>query len=53
MAEVAPGQQALIVPQGTSPEQSGTLVFEDIGRKVTVKPDVDAIAVVGRPASTG
>jgi hypothetical protein len=48
-AEVAPGQQALIVPQGTSPEPSGTLVFADSGRRVTIKPDVDAIAVVGGP----
>jgi hypothetical protein len=49
-AQAAPGQQALIVPQGTSPEPSGTLVFEDSGRRVTIKPDVDAIAVVGGPA---
>jgi hypothetical protein len=48
-AQVAPGQQALIVPEGTSPEPAGTLVFEDSGRRVTIKPDVDAIAVVGDP----
>ncbi len=46
-AEIVPGQRALIVPEDTtSPQQSGTLVIEDSGRRFTVRPDVDALAVV-------
>ena len=48
---VTPGQRALIIPQGgTAPEASGTLVVEDSGRRLPVKPDVDAIDVIPAPA---
>lgn len=47
-ADVVPGQRALIIPQGgdLSPEAAGTLVIEDSGRRIPVKPDVDAIDVI-------
>jgi hypothetical protein len=45
--EVTPGQRALIIPQGgPTPEQSGTLVVEDSGRRFPVKPDVNALEVI-------
>jgi hypothetical protein len=46
--DVVPGQRALIIPQGgdLAPEAAGTLVIEDSGRRIPVKPDVDAIDVV-------
>jgi hypothetical protein len=45
--EVTPGQRALIIPQGgPTPQQSGTLVVEDSGRRFPVKPDVDALDVI-------
>ncbi|HEX7827532.1 MAG TPA: hypothetical protein VF477_21705 [Mycobacterium sp.] len=45
--EVVPGQRALIIPQGgPTPEQSGTLVVEDSGRRFPVKPDVNALDVI-------
>lgn len=49
VAEVVPGQRALIVPKvGVAPEPSGTLVIEDSGRRFPLGPPaVDAIAVVG------
>lgn len=48
-AEVSPGQRALIIPQGgQTPEDSGTLVLEDSGRRFPVKQDVDAIDVAYR-----
>lgn len=49
--DVVPGQRALIVPQGgPTPEQSGTLVLEDSGRRFPVKPDVNAIDVIAAQA---
>ena len=45
--EVIPGQRALIIPQGgPTPEQSGTLVVEDSGRRFPVKADVNALDVI-------
>lgn len=47
IAQVAPGQQAAIIPQDTtSPSQAGTLVFEDSGRRIPIRADVDALAVI-------
>jgi hypothetical protein len=51
--DVLPGQRALIIPQGgLSPEASGTLVFEDSGRRIPVKSDVDAIDLIPGPGSS-
>ncbi len=45
--DVTPGQRALIIPQGgQEPQESGTLVVEDSGRRFPVKPDVDTIDVI-------
>jgi hypothetical protein len=45
--EVTLGQRVLIIPQGgQTPEQSGTLVLEDSGRRFPVKPDVNALDVI-------
>lgn len=45
--DVIPGQRALIIPQGgPAPEQSGTMVVEDSGRRFPVKPGVDALDVI-------
>jgi hypothetical protein len=49
--EITPGQRALIIPQGgPTPEQSGTLVVEDSGRRFPVKPDVNALDVIAAQA---
>ncbi|VEG58511.1 Uncharacterised protein [Mycolicibacterium aurum] len=46
-AEIAPGQRALILPRSDAPtELSGALVFEESSRRIPLKPDVDAIAVI-------
>jgi hypothetical protein len=46
-ADIVPGQRALIIPQGgMTPEATGTLVVEDSGRRIPVKPDVDTIEVI-------
>lgn len=46
-AEVAPGQRALLLARADAPgELSGTLVFEEGTRRFTLKPGVDAIAVI-------
>lgn len=53
-AEVMPGQRALIIPEGGIPstETSGTLVVDDSGRRIPVKPDVDAIDVIPAAAAS-
>ncbi|PQP51535.1 hypothetical protein C6A88_07860 [Mycolicibacterium austroafricanum] len=49
-AEVAAGQQALILPRSDAPgDPVGTLVLEESARRVSITSDVDAIAVI-RPA---
>lgn len=46
-ADIAPGQRALIIPQGgETPEDAGTLVVEDSGRRIPVKPGVDTIDII-------
>lgn len=48
-AEVAPGQRAMILPEtGGSAEPTGTLVLEESGRRIPIKDEVDAIAVLRR-----
>lgn len=47
VADVEPGQRALIVPQGgASSDTAGTLVLEDSGRRVPIANDVDAVDVI-------
>lgn len=49
-AEVAPGQRALIVPQaGDYGSAAGALVFQEGSRRISLRNDVDAIAVVPPP----
>ncbi|BBY26720.1 hypothetical protein [Mycolicibacterium sediminis] len=49
-ADVAPGQRALIIPQGgASAATSGTLILEDSGRRLPIKTDVDAVDVIPAP----
>ncbi len=46
-ADVAPGQRALILPSSGAPtDPTGTLVFEESSRRFSLKPGVDAIAVI-------
>jgi hypothetical protein len=46
-ADVAPGQRAMILPRGDAPtDPAGTLVFEESSRRFSIKPLVDAIAVI-------
>lgn len=46
-AEVTPGQRALILPHSDGyTEPAGALVFEESARRIPIKDDVDAIAVI-------
>lgn len=46
-AEVAPGQRALILPHSDGyADPAGALVFEESSRRIPIKDDVDAIAVL-------
>ncbi len=46
-AEVAPGQRALILPHTDGyADPAGALVFEESARRIPIKDDVDAIAVL-------
>lgn len=46
-ADVAPGQRALILPHSDGyTDPSGALVFEESSRRIPIKDDVDAIAVI-------
>ncbi len=46
-ADVAPGQRAMILPgSGTPTDPAGSLVFEESARRIPIKGDVDAIAVI-------
>lgn len=46
-ADVAPGQRALILPRSDAPtDPAGSLVFEESSRRISIKGDVDAIAVI-------
>ncbi|MBX7435170.1 hypothetical protein JDV09_24165 [Mycobacterium sp. Y57] len=46
-AELEAGQRALILPEdGAYTDPAGALVFEDGGRRITLKSGVDAIAVI-------
>jgi hypothetical protein len=46
-ADVAPGQRALILPRSDAvSDPAGTLVFEESERRFSIKPLVDAVAVI-------
>ncbi|MDG4668464.1 hypothetical protein [Mycobacterium sp. 236(2023)] len=46
-ADVSPGQRALLLPNtGTPADPAGSLVFEESNRRISIKGDVDAIAVI-------